>query len=145
MYKESINEFATLLHYAANYLPKHIYEHSVRVMLYVMCNEFIPKHLHGKCIRAAIAHDLLEDGGVAVHNLPKLDDTVFEALELLTKPQSESYVEYIKDIAEARGSDAGQVAYWVKMADMKDHLSKTETLTDKLKNKYLEALPFLLP
>ena len=35
-------------------------------------------------------------------------------------------------------------AYWVKMADMKDHLSETETLTDELKEKYLKALPCLL-
>ncbi|MDF2885564.1 MAG: hypothetical protein K0R54_6138, partial [Clostridiaceae bacterium] len=29
-------------------------------------------------------------------------------------------------------------------ADMKDHLAQTETLTDKLKEKYLKALPYLL-
>lgn len=35
-------------------------------------------------------------------------------------------------------------AYWVKLADMKDHLAQTDTLTDKLKDKYLTALPYLL-
>ena len=34
--------------------------------------------------------------------------------------------------------------YWVKIADMKDHLAQTDTLTDKLKEKYIEALPYLL-
>ena len=34
--------------------------------------------------------------------------------------------------------------YWVKIADMRDHLEQTDTLTDKLKEKYLAALPYLL-
>lgn len=35
-------------------------------------------------------------------------------------------------------------AYWVKLADMKDHLSLTDTLTDKLKEKYLSGMRYLL-
>lgn len=36
------------------------------------------------------------------------------------------------------------IAYWVKIADMKDHLIQTATLTDKLKEKYLRGLAILL-
>lgn len=35
-------------------------------------------------------------------------------------------------------------AYWVKLADMKDYLSLTNTLTDRLKEKYLSRLRYLL-
>ena len=52
------------------------------------------------------------------------------------------YIEYIKRIK--KWADTRQEAYWVKLADMKDHLAQTETLTDKLKEKYLAALPYLL-
>ena len=52
------------------------------------------------------------------------------------------YIKYIKKIRDY--SDTKPEAYWVKMADMKDHLSQTDTLTDKLKEKYLTALPYLL-
>lgn len=37
-----------------------------------------------------------------------------------------------------------ECAYYVKLMDVKDHLMQRETLTDKLKNKYTEALSYLL-
>lgn len=55
------------------------------------------------------------------------------------------YDDYCKKIREAAGeSKWGFYAYRVKIADMKDHLSQTETLTEKLKAKYLSALRYLL-
>ena len=50
--------------------------------------------------------------------------------------------EYIKNIKE--NMVLYPEVYWVKIADMKDHLAQTDTLTDKLKEKYIEALPYLL-
>ena len=41
-------------------------------------------------------------------------------------------------------SEVGKCAWWVKIADMKDHLAQRDTLTEKLRDKYLEALPHLL-
>ena len=50
----------------------------------------------------------------------------------------ETYEEYIAKIPK------GSIAYWVKLADMKDHLTLTDTLTEKLKEKYLRGLAILL-
>lgn len=65
-----------------------------------------------------------------------------EYLNLLAKPIDVDYIKYIEEIRNY--SHTNPEAYWVKMADMKDHLSETETLTDELKEKYLKALPCLL-
>ena len=35
-------------------------------------------------------------------------------------------------------------AYWVKIADIKDHLLHSEIITDELKKKYLENSPYLI-
>ena len=145
MYHNNVIEFSSLLHYAATYLPKDKYEHSLRVMLYVMCNDHIPEYVHDDCIVVAIAHDLIEDGKISVSDLPKMSDNTFDALEIITKSEDQSYVDYIKDIKASSLSIPGQIAYWVKIADMKDHLMQKATLTEKLKEKYLEALPYLLP
>lgn len=72
--------------------------------------------------------------------------TFYHALDvaILTKDKEQSYVDYCIEIKNSISLFSGQLAYWVKLADMKDHLSKTETLTDKLKAKYLEGLAYLL-
>jgi len=145
MITSKIHIFERLLHDAMTYLPAKTYEHSLRVMLYVMCNNNIPQDIHDDCIIAAIAHDLIEDAGFEPKDFPTLDDDLWDALQALTKRDNEDYVEYIKNIKGARGMRFGQIAYWVKMADMKDHLTQKDTLTDHLKKKYLEALPYLLP
>lgn len=51
-------------------------------------------------------------------------------------------MDYIKNLNNK--SDEYPEAYWVKLADMKNHLAQTATLTYKLKGKYLEALSYLL-
>ena len=137
--------FASLLDMAGDYLPKEKYEHSLRVMLNVMTNEHIPEDIHDDCILAAIVHDLIEDGGVTVSMLPvNADDSIREAVQLLTYDRSMPYDEYIKAIKKCKNTRYGLIAYWVKIADMKDHLTQKATLTDKLKAKYLSALPYLL-
>lgn len=146
MKTSKVATFASLLDMAANYLPKDKYEHSLRVMLNVMTNEHIPGDIHDDCILVAIAHDLMEDADITVSMLPvDIDDSVFKAIRLLTHDKSISYDEYIKTIKTCKNTRHGLIAYWVKLADMKDHLARKATLTDKLKDKYLSALPYLLP
>lgn len=72
-----------------------------------------------------------------------------KVLERLTKKTSENYIDYIKRLRTLRDSSETDtidliVAYIVKLADMKDHLMQKDTLTDKLKEKYWNALPYLL-
>lgn len=123
------------------YKPK-TYEHALRVAGYVAENPMIPNDKMDDCIALAIMHDLIEDteytGGCFSSGYCHFE----ECLNLLTKPKDMDYLKYIKKIRDY--SDTKPEVYWVKMADMKDHLSETVTLTDELKEKYLKALPYLL-
>ena len=71
-----------------------------------------------------------------------MDEYLKESIGLITRKKNVSYIEYIKNIKE--NMVLYPEVYWVKIADMKDHLAQTDTLTDKLKEKYIEALPYLL-
>lgn len=124
---------------AKRYYQPGTYDHAVRVAGYVRENPLIPEELRERCIALALMHDLLEDteypGDVE-------DERLRRGLQILTRPEGVEYVTYIRQI---RDSAAGwPEVYWVKLADMKDHLAQTETLTDKLKEKYIKALPYLL-
>lgn len=147
MRNTKVREFDTLNRLAKVHLSMDVYNHSMRVVQYVMSNEMIPEEIHDDCIIAAIAHDLLEDSNLEFADIAHLCSTnVANAIKLLTRSGDMSYVTYICDIrSNAVSTCGGQIAYWVKLADMKDHLAQKKTLSDKLKEKYLEALPFLLP
>ena len=125
---------------ARKYYDKETFAHSMRVAAYVTENNLIPDEQMDDCIALAIMHDLLED--TEYHISDKMDQYLSDCLRLITKPKEQDYIEYIKNIREH--ADMYQLTYWVKLADMKDHLIQTETLTDKLKEKYLKAIPYLL-
>ena len=97
--------------------------HAMRVAAYVAENQLIPGKIMNDCIALAIMHDLWEDT-----KYPKED--------------KQNYIEYI-DLMK-KYADKMPKAYWVKVADIKDHLCQTDTLTDTLKKKYLNALAHLL-
>jgi hypothetical protein len=122
------------------YYEPETYNHALRVANNVADNLLIPHEKMDYCIELAIMHDLLEDTEYKISD--SLTVHFIECLELITKKKNEDYVEYIRRIKEK--SDTHPEAYWVKLADMKDHLTQTDTLTDKLKEKYLKALPYLL-
>lgn len=146
MRKEKTIAFNLILNLATKHLSPKVLEHSMRVMQYVMANPMIPEDIHDDCIIVALGHDLLEDTNLTIGNIPlSCDATMLNALKLLTRSENVPYDEYIKEIKYNFLLPAGQIAYWVKMADMKDHLAQKATLTDRLKEKYLEALPLLLP
>ena len=103
-------------------------------------NDLIPDDQMDDCIALAIMHDLLEDTEYQINSA--LGTYFNKCLKLITKSKEESYIDYIKSIREH--AETYKLTYWVKLADMKDHLMETETLTDKLKEKYLAAMPYLL-
>lgn len=115
-------------------------DHALRVAIYVSENTFIPNDLRDECVALAIMHDLIEDTDYKPFYLP---EKFKNALLLLTKPDDLSYDEYCQRFKKYRTNDY-LCAYWVKLADMKDHLSLTDTLTDRLKEKYLSGLRYLL-
>lgn len=130
------------LRVAKEYYPKDKYDHALRVMQYVADNEMIPYEYREDCLALAVMHDLLED--TEYQTSYELGECFTDALELLTKPKYMDYIEYIKKIHDTKYTDWRMCAWWVKLADMKDHLAQTETLTEKLRDKYLAALPYLL-
>lgn len=128
------------LRMAKRYYDSKTYDHAIRVAGYVADNSTIPDNKMDMCISLAIMHDLVED---TEYKLKMAPDELARGLDILTNDDKcFDYIDYIKNIASNK--DECTEAYWVKLADMKDHLAQTETLTDKLKEKYLAALPYLL-
>lgn len=126
------------------YCDEDTYNHACRVAKYVRENPIIPISIKYLCEAVAYLHDLEEDTDYRCEK--DFDSLISEAVKLLTKPKDMNYIEYIKNIKAYAEKDAfiAQMAYWVKMMDIKDHLAQTETLTEKLKEKYIKALPYLL-
>ena len=131
---------------AKEYYDDKTYHHAMRVAGYIAQNNMIPKDKVNNCIILAIMHDLLEDTKYEFPIDSATDDEewhVNECLKLLTRDKKNStYESYLQKIKES--FDKYPEAYWVKLADMKDHLAQTETLTEKLRDKYLASLPYLL-
>ena len=144
-----------------NYDPE-TYEHVHRVASYAVDNPVVFQlsfELHDMIYTAALLHDIIEDNpcddirehaerllwSVGKTYAPVVAKRI---LYRLTKTPQENYVDYIKRLHANEDSHAVKydllIAYIVKLADMKDHLMQKDTLTDKLKEKYWEALPYLL-
>ena len=129
------------LRMAKEHYPEDKYNHAIRVMQYVADNEMIPYEYKEECISLAIMHDLIEDTEYTGSGLPEY---FRDALKLLTRTEDQDYMEYIKTIKHTSYTNWRMCAYWVKLADIKDHLSESETLKDSLKDRYVKALTYLL-
>lgn len=93
--------------------------------------------------KLGLAHDLYEDTDIT--RGVWFDEAFEDNLKLLTKAKDCSYDKYVALIHdEALFSDKYLPAYIVKLADMYDHFNQKDTLTEKLKNKYVAAMPYLL-
>lgn len=123
------------------YYDENTLYHAIRVAAYVTENNLIPTSKQDNCIVLAIMHDLLEDTSYEANDYV-LGSYLEECLQILTRNKEVSYEDYLKNIKEHYTTHPE--AYWVKLADMKDHLMLKETLTDKLRDKYLNAIPELL-
>lgn len=133
--------FKNAIKAAREYYDDATYYHVMRVAAYVASDNLIPDNKKDDCIILAIMHDLLEDTDFDISTF-SINYYLEDCLKILTKDPKNSYEEYIKNIKEKY--TYRPEAYWVKLADMKDHICQTETLTDKLKEKYLSAIPYLL-
>lgn len=120
------------------------FDHCEMVAFYAVTNPCVRQEDKDTVFKIAMCHDLLEDTDATIADISSVTGLkkifVEEVLGLLTKERGVDYQTYIKQL---RGS-LNPYAYIVKLADMKDHLSRTETLTDKLREKYYAALPELL-
>lgn len=136
---------SSVLRLCASVYKLETYMHCLRVAEYAANNVVVKDddkretaYILGLC------HDLLEDTKVTLEHISEATGYSLDFLEnvlgALTKQSDESYVDYIQRVK----SNNSFYTYVVKLADMKDHLTQVNTLTDKLKEKYWEALPYLL-
>lgn len=125
---------------ARKYYDEKTFYHAMRVAAYVTEDNLIPNGNLENCVVLAILHDLLEDTDFKTPNM--FGYYIANCLEIITKKKEDTYDKYLKNIKRMYVSRPE--AYWVKLADIKDHLCQTETLTDELKDKYVRALPNLL-
>ena len=85
-------------------------------------------------LAALVLHDLLEDTECPNEELEKaIGSSLLTTVLVLTKSDDNSYDEYIRQVLDSGDS----LAILVKRADIKDHFTQEDTLTEKLINKYL--------
>lgn len=108
--------------------------------LFNHCSLFAPDN--DFVFQLGLAHDLYEDTSITKGIW--FDERFENNLKLLTKPSDVDYNTYVHRIyTTACYNDYYFPAYVVKLADMHDHLAQTETLTERLKDKYVAAMPYL--
>ena len=90
-----------------------------------------------------LAHDLYEDTDIKRNVW--FEEKFEKNLSLLTKEKDKDYNKYIEIIylMAKKNPNEYMPAYIVKLADMYDHFTQTETLTEKLKEKYIAAIAYL--
>lgn len=92
--------------------------------------------------RIGLLHDILEDTDCPYDELGTLlTKNELNSIQLLTHDkENDGYEYYIAKIVESHDP----YALAVKRADMKDHLWRENTLTQKLKDKYYPIIKYLL-
>lgn len=134
-----------LLSLCAERYDEKTFQHCLRVAKFAaenVCLESEDEKL--TAYQVALAHDLIEDTTTSIEEIAEAMGSsisfVENVLSALTKGKTEKYVDYIIRLKK----NTSPYPYIVKLADMKDHLTQTDTLTDKLREKHIEALPYLL-
>ena len=119
---------------------------SIYRMIYLYTKEitgFYPGNISNFIYQLGLAHDLYED--TKIKQGVWFEEDFEENLQLLTKEKDVNYNDYIAKIHKmAIKNPKYMPAYIVKLADMHDHFAQVDTLTDKLKNKYTAAMPYLI-
>ncbi len=128
---------------AKKYYDEKTFDHAYRVSVYAIgiAGHFELSNIEYQLVNdIALLHDLLEDTNYKIeeHSGDFYKETMWNAVQLLTKNDNDSYEDYLLRLK------INKYAYIVKLADMKDHLNLKDTLTEKLKKKYLNGLAVLL-
>nr|DAT96477.1 MAG TPA: pyrophosphohydrolase [Bacteriophage sp.] len=137
---------SSVLRLCASAYKLETYMHCLRVAEYAANNVVVKDDEDNRetAYILGLCHDLLEDTEVTLEHISEATGYSLgflgNVLGALTKQSGESYVDYIQRVK----SNSSFYTYVVKLADMKDHLTQVNTLTDKLKEKYWKALPYLL-
>ena len=138
--KNSVLDYDTLK-FALKYYDSKQLEHVLKVAQFAI--EKPTDRICGRKLwRLSVLHDILEDTFCTKEDLKIFDDNdLIKSILLLTHDkEKESYEDYIIKIF----SSNDYIAQEVKRADMKDHLSREETLSQKLKDKYYPIIKYIL-
>lgn len=131
------NYVLTAISLANKYLPPKKLAHSMRVAEYAL-NDYdfykYPRVEDDEIFVVALLHDVVEDTECTFEEIKEcgIPDYLVGYLDYLTNRKDENYIEYIQ-----RCASGPAMPVIVKRADMKDHFTQEDSLTDKLINKYL--------
>lgn len=139
--EHNFEQLIKIFNLSTKYYSKKKIRHAVRVAEYAAIRA---EEIHLNSIRAykiGLAHDLLEDTKCPEEELiAAIGETNYNSVVLLTKSNDQEYEDYIRKIVESKDS----YAFIVKQADMKDHMTLSNNLTEKLLNKYAPVLHYFL-
>lgn len=134
---------ATIAYCKSKYDAK-TFQHCEMVAFYAITSPCATQETKDAIFKMAMCHDLLEGTDATITEICRVTGLkkgfVESVLRPLTKEDGEDYQIYIKRLRATQNP----YVYIIKIADMKDHLLRAQTLTDKLKDKYWKALPELL-
>lgn len=137
-----MDSLVKLMSLCLEYYPKKKMIHALRVADYAYkAAKDITAVSPQDAYLVGLAHDLIEDTDCPQNQLQEILGTdLFSAVVILTKDDKDDYDKYIHSILDS----GDKLAILVKRADMKDHFMQTETLTDKLRDKYLPVVGLFL-
>lgn len=139
--EHNFEQLIKIFNLSTKYYSKKKIHHAIRVAEYAAIRA---EEIHLNSTRAYIiglAHDLLEDTECPEEELvAAIGEANYNSVVLLTKSNDQEYEDYIRKIVESKDS----YAFIVKQADMKDHMTLSNNLTEKLLNKYASVLHYFL-
>lgn len=131
------SNFIKSIEIAHQWYSKKKFEHGIRVARYAVEmaeREKYPHEYIQKIFVIGLLHDILEDTDCPCAVIHKLfGSDISMQIKLLTKEKDVDYHTYCQNILQSGHNEA----IIVKRADFKDHLTLRETLTEKLKEKYV--------
>lgn len=137
----NFEQLTKIFNLSAKYYSRKKIGHAIRVAEYAAIRA---EETHLNSIRAymiGLAHDLLEDTECPKEELiAAIGENNYNSVVLLTKSNDQEYEDYIRKIVESKDN----YAFIVKQADMKDHMTLSNNLTEKLLNKYVSVLHYFL-
>ena len=135
-------EISEVMLFCEKYYSKKKFLHALRVAAFALDEAEHDDRVDSKdAFIVGLCHDLIEDTDCPQDKLQEILGTdLFSAVVILTKDDKDDYNKYIYSILDS----GDKLAILVKKADMKDHFMQTETLTEKLRDKYLPVVGLFL-
>lgn len=130
---------SSALKIAKEYCNKEEYDRSLRIMEYIAEMDIIPNsHIKDDCICLIFLHASVENEefNIEEYITEYEEPSLREALLLI----EDSEFEIKKNV----DTYSGKLAYYAKIADIKECLCRKEFLTNELKDEYIKKLTILL-